>query len=123
MVVVAYVVPFDCLALQFQLPALRPRPSFASGMAGVAAVFDQLRVGSQVVRPDDCYQGVVGLAELGRQMGLWSLRRLAVDDTARRQTTPRPPTRRSEQRSSRAWATASSSSRAPVPPLTAEPRT
>ncbi|MFY0562472.1 trans-sulfuration enzyme family protein [Archangium lansingense] len=56
--------------------------AFSSGMAGVAAVFDQLRVGAQVVLPDDCYQGVVGLAELGKQKGLWSLRRLAVDDTA-----------------------------------------
>ncbi len=55
--------------------------AFSSGMAGVAAVFDQLHVGSQVVLPDDCYQGVVGLAELGRQKGLWSLHRLAVDDT------------------------------------------
>lgn len=55
--------------------------AFASGMAGIAAVFDQLRVGSQVVLPDDCYAGVVGLAELGRQQGRWSLRRLAVDDT------------------------------------------
>ncbi|MFY0524768.1 trans-sulfuration enzyme family protein [Archangium gephyra] len=56
--------------------------AFASGMAGIAAVFDQLRVGSQVVLPDDCYQGVAGLAELGKQKGFWSLRRLAVDDTA-----------------------------------------
>ncbi len=56
--------------------------AFASGMAGIAAVFDQLRVGSQVVLPDDCYAGVVGLAQLGQQKGLWSLRRLAVDDTA-----------------------------------------
>ncbi len=55
--------------------------AFSSGMAGVAAVFDQLRAGSRVVIPDDCYQGVVGLAELGRQKGLWSLGRLAVDDT------------------------------------------
>jgi cystathionine gamma-synthase len=55
--------------------------AFASGMAGVAAVFDQLRVGAKVVIPDDCYQGVVGLAELGRQKGAWSLERLAVDDT------------------------------------------
>jgi cystathionine gamma-synthase len=55
--------------------------AFSSGMAGVAAVFDQLRVGSQVVIPDDCYQGVVGLAELGKQKGIWGLRRLAVDDT------------------------------------------
>lgn len=55
--------------------------AFSSGMAGVAAVFDQLRVGSKVVIPDDCYQGVVGLAELGAQKGFWSLRRLAVDDT------------------------------------------
>ncbi|MBS0393249.1 MAG: PLP-dependent transferase [Proteobacteria bacterium] len=55
--------------------------AFSSGMAGVAAVFDQLRAGSQIVLPEDCYQGVAGLAESGRQKGLWSVRRLAVDDT------------------------------------------
>jgi cystathionine gamma-synthase len=56
--------------------------AFATGMAGVAAVFDQLRAGSCIVLPDDCYQGVTALAEFGRQKGLWSVRRLAVDDTA-----------------------------------------
>ena len=56
--------------------------AFASGMAGVAAVFDQLRVGSRVVLPDDCYQGVAGLAEFGRRKGIWNVSRLAVDDTA-----------------------------------------
>lgn len=56
--------------------------AFASGMAGVAAVFDQLRVGSTVVLPDDCYQGVVGLALLGQEKGLWRVDRLAVEDTA-----------------------------------------
>jgi cystathionine gamma-synthase len=55
--------------------------AFASGMAGVAAVFDQLRAGSRIVLGDDCYQGVAGLAESGRQKGLWSVSRLAVDDT------------------------------------------
>lgn len=55
--------------------------AFASGMAGVAAIFDQLRVGSHLVLPDDCYQGVVGLAERGKQRGMWSVRRLPVDDT------------------------------------------
>jgi cystathionine gamma-synthase len=55
--------------------------AFASGMAGVAAVFDQLPVGSRVVLPSDCYQGAVGLAERGRQTGRWSLQRLAVEDT------------------------------------------
>ena len=55
--------------------------AFASGMAGVAAVFDQLHAGSRIVLPDDCYQGVAGLAESGRQKGLWSVSRLAVDDT------------------------------------------
>ena len=55
--------------------------AFASGMAGVAAVFDQLRAGSRIVLPDDCYQGVAGLAEFGRQKGLWSVTRLAADDT------------------------------------------
>jgi cystathionine gamma-synthase len=56
--------------------------SFSSGMAGVTAIFDQLRVGSKVVLPDDCYQGVVGLAELGHRKGLWTFERLAVEDTA-----------------------------------------
>jgi cystathionine gamma-synthase len=55
--------------------------AFASGMAGIAAVFDQLQAGSRIVLPDDCYQGVAGLAESGRQKGLWSVSRLAVDDT------------------------------------------
>lgn len=55
--------------------------AFASGMAGIAAVFDQLHAGSRIVLPDDCYQGAAGLAESGRQRGLWSVSRLAVDDT------------------------------------------
>jgi cystathionine gamma-synthase len=55
--------------------------AFASGMAGVAAIFDQLHAGSRVVLPGDCYQGVAKLAESGRKRGLWSVTRLAVDDT------------------------------------------
>lgn len=51
--------------------------TFASGMAGVAAVFDQLHAGSRVVLADDCYQGIDGLAESGKQKGLWSVSRLA----------------------------------------------
>src|SRR5438132_14110119 len=50
--------------------------SFASGMAGIAAIFDQLPVGSVVALPDDCYQGVAGLADAGQRRGRWSLRRL-----------------------------------------------
>ncbi len=56
--------------------------AFASGMAAIAAVFDQLVAGSRVVLPDDCYQGVAGLAEAGAKRGRWSLRRVALDDTA-----------------------------------------
>jgi cystathionine gamma-synthase len=56
--------------------------AFASGMAAVAAVFDQLAVGAVVVLPDDCYQGVAGLAAAGAERGRWAVRRLAVDDTA-----------------------------------------
>jgi cystathionine gamma-synthase len=55
--------------------------AFASGMAGVAAVFDQLQGGAQVVLPDDCYQGVAALAEVGRQKGYWRVSRLAAEDT------------------------------------------
>src|ERR1700726_4685451 len=36
--------------------------SFASGMAGIAAIFDQLSVGSVVALPDACYQGVAAPA-------------------------------------------------------------
>lgn len=55
--------------------------AFASGMAAIAAVFDQLAVGSIVVLPDDCYQGVAGLATAGAERGRWSIQRVAVDDT------------------------------------------
>src|SRR5262247_2865144 len=47
--------------------------SFSSGMAAAAAVFDQLGTGSVVVLPDDCYQGVVGLAAAGADRGRWSV--------------------------------------------------
>jgi cystathionine gamma-synthase len=55
--------------------------AFASGMAAIAAVFDQLPAGSLVVIPDDCYQGVVGLATAGQAKGRWTVRRVAVADT------------------------------------------
>lgn len=55
--------------------------AFASGMAAIAAVFDQLPVGSAVALSDDCYQGVVGLAEAGRVKGRWRVERIAGDDT------------------------------------------
>src|SRR5436190_9625419 len=56
--------------------------AFASGMAAAAAVFDQLTAGAVVVLPDDCYQGVAGLAAAGAERGRWSVERVAVDDTA-----------------------------------------
>lgn len=55
--------------------------AFASGMAAIASIFDQLSADSVVVIPDDCYQGVVGLAEAGAQRRRWTLQRLAVEDT------------------------------------------
>lgn len=56
--------------------------AFASGMAGIAAVFDQLPTGAKVALPDDCYHGVAGLANAGQSQGRWSVRRIAVADTA-----------------------------------------
>ena len=56
---------------------------FASGMAGIAAVFDQLPTGAVVALPDDCYQGVAGLASAGGSRGRWTVHRVAVADTAR----------------------------------------
>ncbi len=55
---------------------------FASGMAAVAAIFDQLATGSVVVLPDDCYQGVTELAHAGERRGHWTVQRLAATDTA-----------------------------------------
>ena len=55
--------------------------AFASGMAAIAAVFDQLQSGALVVLPDDCYQGVAGLATEGECKGYWRLHRLPVSDT------------------------------------------
>lgn len=56
--------------------------AFASGMAAVAAVFDQLPAGAVVVLPEDCYQGVAGLAAAGARKHRWSVQRLPVEDTA-----------------------------------------
>lgn len=56
--------------------------AFASGMAAIAAVFDQLAAGAVVVLPEDCYQGAASLAAAGAERGRWSVQRLAVDDTA-----------------------------------------
>ena len=57
--------------------------SFASGMAAIAGVFDQLPTGSVVALPEDCYQGVAGLANAGHTRGRWTVYRVAVADTAR----------------------------------------
>ncbi len=56
--------------------------AFASGMAAVAAVFDQLPSGSVVALPDDCYQGVTALAEAGRATRRFTVERVGVDDAA-----------------------------------------
>ncbi len=55
--------------------------AFAPGMAAAAAVFDQLAVGAVVVLPDDCYQGIAGLAAAGADKRRWSVQRVPVDDT------------------------------------------
>jgi cystathionine gamma-synthase len=57
--------------------------AFASGMAAIAAIFDQLPAGAIIVLPDDCYQGVAGLADAGQRRGRWTVHRVAVTDTAR----------------------------------------
>jgi cystathionine gamma-synthase len=55
--------------------------AFSSGMAAVAAVFDLLPAGADIVIPDDCYQGVSGLAAAGQDRGRWNVARLPVEDT------------------------------------------
>ena len=54
---------------------------FSSGMAAVAAVFDQLHAGSQVVLPTDCYMGVTGLANVGAARGRWTVTSVSPEDT------------------------------------------
>src|SRR5438034_8651583 len=56
--------------------------AFASSMAGIAAIFDQFPTGAVVALPDDCYQGVAGLAKAGQSRGRWTVHRVAVADTA-----------------------------------------
>ncbi|MER2599058.1 MAG: PLP-dependent aspartate aminotransferase family protein [Caldilineales bacterium] len=55
--------------------------AFASGMAAAAALFDQLPAGAVVVLPDDCYQGVAGLAAAGVARQRWTVQRIAQEDT------------------------------------------
>src|SRR5829696_2129072 len=56
--------------------------AFASGMAAIASVFDQLTTGAVVVLPHDCYQAVAGLAAAGAERERWSVQRVTVEDTA-----------------------------------------
>src|SRR5438093_2106519 len=49
--------------------------AFASGMAGIAAVFEQLPAGAEVALPDDCYQGVGGPGNAGPRGGGGGVRR------------------------------------------------
>lgn len=56
--------------------------AFASGMAAIASVFDQLAAGAVVVLPDDCYQGVTGLAAAAAEQRRWTVQRVPVEDTA-----------------------------------------
>jgi len=55
--------------------------AFSSGMAAIAAILDQLPVGSRIVWPDDCYQGVAGMIADGERLGRWAASRLPVEDT------------------------------------------
>lgn len=54
---------------------------FSSGMAAIAAVFEQLDAGAEVALPADCYQGVAHLAQEGAARGRWRLKRIATEDT------------------------------------------
>lgn len=55
--------------------------AFSSGMAAAAAVLTLLPVGSVIALADDCYHGVTKLAREGEELGRWTVRPVAVDDT------------------------------------------
>ncbi len=56
---------------------------FSSGMAAIAAVFDQLATGSTIALPDDCYQGVTGLARRGEELGRFRVVQIPTASTER----------------------------------------
>ena len=56
--------------------------AFSSGMAACAAVLGQLPSGAHLVIPDDCYQGVAGIAEAGARDHGWTVERLPAPDLA-----------------------------------------
>src|ERR1700742_3041456 len=55
--------------------------SFSSGMAACSAVLSQLPTGAHLVIPDDCYQGVAGIAEAGARDHAWRVARVPAPDT------------------------------------------
>ncbi|MCJ7558534.1 MAG: PLP-dependent transferase [Gammaproteobacteria bacterium] len=55
---------------------------FSSGMAAIAAVFEQLAAGAVLALPDECYQGTVGMAEDGERKRRWTVKRIAIEDTS-----------------------------------------
>jgi cystathionine gamma-synthase len=54
--------------------------SFASGLAAVAAVFEQVAIGGAIVLPRDGYPGTRALAD-SAVTGRWELRRVDISDT------------------------------------------
>lgn len=54
---------------------------FSSGMAAISALFDQIKTGSSIVIPNDCYQGVSGLALEGESKGIWKVDKVDVRNT------------------------------------------
>ncbi len=55
--------------------------SFASGMAAIFAVFDQLPSASTIALSAGCHQRVSGLAAAGQMKGRWTVQQIAVADT------------------------------------------
>jgi cystathionine gamma-synthase len=55
--------------------------AFASGLAACTAVLSQLPTGAHLVIPDDCYQGVAGIAEAGANKHGWRVERVPAPAT------------------------------------------
>ncbi|NNF06141.1 MAG: aminotransferase class I/II-fold pyridoxal phosphate-dependent enzyme, partial [Candidatus Eisenbacteria bacterium] len=55
--------------------------AFASGMAAATAIFELLPPKASIVIPDDCYHGVVHLAEIGQKKSRWTFDRLDLSHT------------------------------------------
>ncbi len=89
--------------------------AFASGMAAIAAVVDQVPVGGHIVWPEDCYQALAGLITAGEHSGRWTATRLSAEATDSWCDAARQPTSSGSSRPRTRCSRSSTSAASPPP--------